>query len=116
MRAPFAPPLPVQVVPERDRLAMPPSRSPVWSTTRSGCERTGRWRIESAVPDVAAFWAAMRDGWESSNAADVPAAPCNRSLRDKRGLVSGTIFSSPLLDSLWVANTIETADPLNHGG
>src|SRR5882757_6120470 len=66
----------------------------------SGCERTGRGRIESAVPDVAAFWAAMRGAWESSNAAEVPPAPFNRSLRDKRGLVFGTIFLSPFLDSL----------------
>jgi len=77
----------------------------------SGWDRTGRRRIASAVQEAGAFWAAMRDGWESSNAAEVPPAPFNRSLRDKPGLVFGTIFLSPFLDSLWVATAIETAGP-----
>src|SRR6266851_7488644 len=111
MRAPVALALPVQLVPERDSSTLLPSKSPAWTTTMSGWDRTGRRRIASAAPEAAAFWAAMRDGWESSNAAEVPPAPFNRALRDKPGLVFGTIFLSPFLDSLWVAIAIETAGP-----
>ncbi len=95
-------PLPVHRSPDRDNGYLVASTSPPKSTTRSGCDSTGRSRIEldRRGARVAGAWPCITPG-TSSAAAGVAATLLRRSLRVRSCVPFATRFTAFHRGHLW---------------